>query len=616
MTIYEHNLEILNAIRNDLYEALKDVEEQDEQVLVGDALNGEKFLALARGEDIIPLNSTYHPTHEAGRYVLQFEQEPEDSRVLLFGFGNGKVVECMLSEECPIANCIVYEPSLAIFKKALEEYDLSHVLSDVRLMILVEGINGNQLEHILDDAIDYRTWRHFSFKKLSMYQELFKESCKKVFEIYSRIYNNKRADMNTLIRFAQSALTNEIKSLKWMIDCKALDGMIGKFPEDMPCIIVAAGPSLEKNVEVLKEAKGKAFIICVDTAIPFLLEREIIPDMVCTVDAQKDIKYFAGEALRNLPIAISPDSNYKALEVIGDVNPIYMSITNDFYKNLFHQKDVEIGYFDGGGSVGTVCFQMGVELGFQTIIIIGQDLAFTDDKAHAGMGQLNQEDLVYNVLMVDGYNGNKVMTRGDFKHYIDWYNMRIPELSDRTIINATEGGAKLNGAVQMTLQEAVDTYCKNTYNISEIIEQVPKVWKTREEQMDLYKELKAKYQYFSGFQRRVSEGINATKRAIYVLKRGNYQQKELKEIDKKLNDITKEVGEKEGMVILIKRMIETDITLNDDLNDVEDDLELESIRLYEKMQKYLEDLLEALDELVPLWKSVLQEINEKYQFES
>ncbi|MBO5238286.1 MAG: motility associated factor glycosyltransferase family protein [Lachnospiraceae bacterium] len=616
MTYYEKNLEVLKEIRNDLYNGIMQNSDNSEKILVGDALDSEKFLAIIRGEDIIPLNSTYHPTHEAIRYTLQFCQEPKDSTVLLFGFSNGKVIEQMLSEECPVSKCIVYEPSISIFKKALEEFDLSTVLLDTQLMILVEGINGNQLEYILNDVIDYRNWRHFSFKMLSQYQELFSKECRNVFDIFSRIYDNKSADMNTLIHFAQSGMINEIKSLQWMMDCKTLDGMIGKFPADMPYIIVAAGPSLERNVEILRQVKGKAFIVCVDTAVPFLLKRGIIPDMVCTVDAQKGTKYFEGLELHNLPIAISTDSDYRALELIGEVNPIYMSITNDFYKKLFNEKGSTIGYFDGGGSVATVCFQMGIEIGFKTIILMGQDLAFTDKKAHAGMGDLQEEDLVYNILMVDGYYGEKVMTRGDFKHYIDWYNLQIPELKDRLIINATEGGAKLKGTVQMPLQEAVDKYCLKEYDISAIMNQVPKVWKTKEEKMQLYQEIKRRYQYFTGFHRRLKDGIGSAERAICIIKRGNYQQKELERIDKKLDAITKEVETEDGMVILVKRMIETDITLNDDLENSEDNLELESIRLYEKMKKYLSDLLEALEELLPIWKSVMEEINKKYQFEN
>ncbi len=616
MTIYERNLEALKAVHKDIYEEIENAHNPGEQVLVGDALNGEKFLAVIRGEAITPLNSTYDPSHEAERYVLQFDKEGEDCIVMVFGFGNGAVLERMLSDECSVDICIVYEPSVAIFRKALEEFDLTKLLSDARLLLFVEGVNSDQMEYHLVDLIDYSNWRYFSFKELSQYSMLFPEQRKMALEMFERVYDNNRAAMNTLIAYAQVGVMNEVKALKWMIDCRTISGMIGSFPLDLPAIVVAAGPSLEKNVEVLKQAKGKAFIICVDTAIPFLLRHGIIPDMACTIDAAKGIRHFEGPELHHLPLAISTDSNYEVLEYIGELNPYYISTTNDYYQHLFEERENSVGYFDGGGSVGTTCFKLVAEIGFRTIILVGQDLAFTDKKRHAGKGEVKQEDLIYNILEVDGYDGGKVMTRGDYKTYIDWYNLKIPQLKEQVVINATEGGAKLNGAIQMPLQEAVDTYCKSEYDIAAILEQIPVVWATREDKLEFYQEIKRKYQFYKGFHRRVKDGIEGAERAIRLLKRKNYQPKELKDIDRKLNAITRETEETRGMVLLVKRMIETHITLNDDLNKVEEDLEQESIRLYKKMRKYLGDLLEALEELLPVWKSTLQDINEVYQFDA
>ncbi len=293
-----------------------------------------------------------------------------------------------------------------------------------------------------------------------------------------------------------------------------------------------------------------------------------------------------------------------------------MSITNDYSDELFKKKGYHVEYFDGGGSVATVCFQMGVELKFRTIILIGQDLAITKEKAHAGQNEIKNSDLKYKFMMVDGYDGGKVMTRADYKFYIDWYNMRIPELGDTVVVNATEGGAKIKGAVQMTLQEAVDRYCRAEYDVPAMFAEVPKVWDSIEEKQEYYEDIKKKYRYFAGFHRRLKDGIAQTERAIRLLKRGNYQTKELTKIDRQLDAITKEVETQNGMVILVKRMIETDITLGDDLNDSNENIELESIRLYEKMQKYLKDLCEAAEEMLPIWKDTIQEINEKYHFES
>lgn len=617
MTIYEQNLEILEEVRPNLYEALQECkkEENSLQVLVGDALNGEQFLAVLNGEEIVSLSSTYHPAHEAERFITQFKKNWEETNLFLFGFGQVDIVRSIMSEECPIDKCIVYEPSIAIFQKVLEEYDIRDLINDRKLMILVEGLNGDLLEEILYEEINYRNWRFHRFISLSKYKNLFEDSFKNVRKIYDRMIDQHRAEMNTLVTLAQVGMKNEINAFKWMMNCMTLDSLQGIFPKELPYIIVAAGPSLEKNVEVLKQAKGKAFIVCVDTALNFLLERGIVPDMACTVDARKEVSLFSRPEISEIPMLVSTDSNHLALEAIGNFIPIYFSTTNDFAKRLFQDKGKRVDYFDGGGSVATVCFQIGVDLGFQKIILVGQDLAFTGKKAHAGMGDLNEEDLVYNVQLVDGYDGNKIMTRGDFKSYIDWYNLKISTLANQTVINATEGGAKLNGTIQMTLQEVVNTYCTKEHDIKELFDKVSLVWDTLEDKADLYWEIKDKYQYFKSFHRRLKDGIGLTNRAVTLLKRGNYQTRELQDIDRKLNRITEEVAEKEGILILVKRMIETDIEINDDLLDADENLELESIRLYKKMETYLRGLLDALEELLPIWKEVMEEINSKYQFE-
>lgn len=622
MSIYEQNLAVLQETRADLYRKMIDSETDTENagirysdLYVGDALDGEKFLAVVDGKDIVPLASTYCSAHAAERYIAQYEKKWTEQTLLLFGMGNVAIVDCIFSGESPIGRCIIYEPSKAIFKKILEEYDLKEILRNSQLTILVAGINGDELETTLYNVLNYENWRYFFCSSAPNYSRLFAEEWEKVQEIANRVAANREAELNTLGNFAKAGLENEIKAFYWMIDSVALNSMANVFPENLPCIVVAAGPSLEKNVEVLRQAKGKAFIICVDTALTFLLERGIVPDMACTMDAQKGPSYFVRPELSEIPMVVSTDSDYRALESIKDVKTIYCATTSDFHQRLYRDKGWNVDYFDGGGSVGTICFAIGVRLGFKTIILIGQDLAFTDKKSHAGTGDLSEDDLIYGMLWVDGYYGDRVITRMDFKHYIDWYNMKIPQLKDRTVINATEGGARLDGARQMPLQEAVNQYCIEECDIKQIMEKLPKVWNSKEEKQQYYEELKREYYFFISFRRRLKEGIEGAKRGIVLLERGDCQNKELQKIDRILDSITQMVATEEGVLMLVKRTINGFVTLADDLLDKEENLDLEGIRLYKKMQGYLQELLDAVNELLPLWEEVMDRINEKYKFE-
>ena len=82
----------------------------------------------------------------------------------------------------------------------------------------------------------------------------------------------------------------------------------------MPAIVVAAGPSLNKNIDELKRAKGKAFIIAVDTAIKPLLKKGIIPDMFAIVDGKKPIELVQNEEVKKIPLLTSISASHDVLE--------------------------------------------------------------------------------------------------------------------------------------------------------------------------------------------------------------------------------------------------------------------------------------------------------------
>ena len=167
----------------------------------------------------------------------------------------------------------------------------------------------------------------------------------------------------------------------------------------------------------------------------------------------------------------------------------------------------------------------------------------------------------------------------------------------------------------MSLQEAVEKYCTKEYDLKEIMEQVPPIWETWEEKAQVYRKIQEQYRFFRRFYDQVKEGIQETKRAEVLLKRKNYDLKDLQKIDKKLDRVTKQVTEKDGMVLLVRRIIDVDVTLNDDLLKEEEDLDKESIRLYGKLRRYYQGLQEALEELFPVWEEMQRELNEEYQFE-
>ena len=123
-------------------------------------------------------------------------------------------------------------------------------------------------------------------------------------------------------------------------------------PRDMPAIVVAAGPSLNKNIDELKRAKGKAFIIAVDTAIKPLLKKGIIPDMFAIVDGKKPIELVQNEEVKKIPLLTSISASHDVLEYHTGMKFFYNE--GDIYINsMFFMNGKILEPLACGGSVAT-----------------------------------------------------------------------------------------------------------------------------------------------------------------------------------------------------------------------------------------------------------------------
>lgn len=619
MTIYEKNLEVLKQNYPILYKGLESqsvlLEHGEPEVFCTQARNKEICLTIKQGENMVQLNSTYNPGREAERFAAQFENYHPDGVLLLFGFGNGMAARMIMQLEHPPAGCIIYEPSLAVFQAVLEHCAIDDLLANESYDFVIEGINQEMLDSELREAVNYRNWNFLQMTALPKYTEVFEKSYILVQQSYYQCITARKADYFTLTELAQLGLRNSVAAHKWIPEAKCLADFQGMFPKEVPLIIVAAGPSLEKNAEELRKAKNHAVIFCVDAAANYLLERDIIPDLICTVDTRKELKNFKNPKMPQVPLAITPESNCKAIELLPDVKPIYVSTILEYYTTLFEQFGGRLTNIQSGGSVANTCFEMGIYLDFHTIILVGQDLALADNKAHAGDSELTEEDVAGGLHLVDGYYGDKVYTRGDFDVYINYYNMRLAELTDRKIINATEGGAKLKGAEQMPLREAIQKYCTTEVNVDAIYQQAPKMIDTEEKKMQYYQKMKDSRSYFKKLDRVMKEARAEAQRGITLLRRGNYSHKELSGIEKKMAAAANLLEERNEADLILERVIEQDVKVANDLHEQRENVLEESIRLFEKSEQYMGSVLEALEELLPMWEEMLQYLNQKYQFE-
>lgn len=474
MSIYEKNLEVLERNHHSLYVALKEAEEKLKhpriKVWEESALNGESVLYIEKEETVYRLNSIYHPSHEASVWSEQFEQTSLQDVYILFGFGNGYSVRALAEHIKENRIILIYEPSYEIFSFVLEHYDISDILEDPAISVVVRDINDIEFMNLLAYAVPWSNIDNQSFAALNGYGIPFGTEYVIAYNHVMENANKLITYRNTAVLFGKSMTFNSIENAKYMYKTNSLADIKDLIPENLTAIVVAAGPSLDKNIEQLKEAKGKAMIIAVDRALDSLLAHDIMPDFSVTIDPNKPSRFYDNPITWEIPMFYPLAGNRKIISRHTGPKILFCShlISNEYYKRLGRSFIAE----SPGGSVATAATSIAMTLGMKNIILVGQDLAYYNGYTHAGGVKLPEGMSENKLVKVKGIHGEELYTGWDMYAYIIWYQELIANNKDTLhIIDATEGGALIRGTEIMDLKDAIQEYCNSTFDVNALLEQ-------------------------------------------------------------------------------------------------------------------------------------------------
>ncbi|NMA84923.1 MAG: motility associated factor glycosyltransferase family protein, partial [Epulopiscium sp.] len=180
-------------------------------------------------------------------------------------------------------------------------------------------------------------------------------------------------------------------------------------------------------------------------------------------------------------------------------------------------------------------------MGADPIVFIGQDLAFTGGKDHAEgtMYDKRKPNLKKKrKIQVKGNVEEYVYTDDTFKTYLDWFQDAIAsDQTDRRYINATEGGAYIEGTEVMTLQSAIEKYCKTAYSISDKIQEIftkSPVF-IQEEIEHIVKEQRKAYNEFSEIKDKLRRSIDCSEKIKEMYEIGRIDEKNHRYLLKQLD---------------------------------------------------------------------------------
>ena len=521
-------------------------------------------------------------------------------KYLLFGLGNGMYVRKILAESNEKSQITVFEPSMKIFIKVLQNFDCKDIFQDNRVTLIVQEYSDTILQPHLYRNIQYSDLEGLIICDYPNYKILFASQRLEFYQAIQLVYNSILSTREVLSRYGNSYYENTFANMKDLVHSKSLVSLYQKIPKDIPVFMVASGPSLDKNIDQLKRAKGKSFIIAADSAVKALLAHDIVPDMYVTVDGEKYYAHFADERISRIPMVCYLISNRRALQS-SHAPKFFINDDNQHLQKFFDEHNTIVPILSTGGSVANEVFSLAVLLDFKTLVFVGQDLAFTDDKTHSQTtvrgGMQMKPSAIVNV-MLEGIDGNMVASSGEFQLYLSWFENKIKENPNLRVIDATEGGAMIHGTKIMTLEDVIDEECTKEVDIEHIISQTECLF-SKEEQLELTQYLKSIPEELSYVRDLAKRGIRDYDKMILLARKNQYHDGEMLRLYKRNNQLVEEID-----AMLVQCYVEHRIQKSIDkvlknAYTIEKDEKTEIITACEMGKEYLEDLLTEIEKDIP-----------------
>ena len=603
---YNDNIAVIKQSRPQLYQALiqlnNDVLQNQypelQKISSQVAKDGETVMTLRWDGRDVRLNSAYSPKKEAEKWCDQYCFNNLDITVMLFGMGNGVILRELKKRLYSDAEVIVYEPSMKLFDYVLHNEDLTELLNCPTVTFIIQGLNEDSLFHEIHKRIHWSRVltqiRCFHPK----YEELFGEAAVYFLQQIKKCNELASCNRNTQLYFTTVAVENLFSNLPHVLHASTVNDCFGRLSTEVPAIVVAAGPSLNKNIDELKKAEGKAFIMATDTAVRGLLEHDIHFDCMITVDPEKPSSYISDVRCKDIPLFCSLESNPPIMQFHSGKKIWFQ---RDIYlKELYDKYGKALTTCVSGGSVATTAFSIAVTLGFHQIILVGQDLAFHGNKTHAEWVESEGDDT--EITLVESVDGEMVRSRPDWLIFLMWYEEVIAALPEIEVIDATEGGALIHGSRLLTLSQAIQECCNEPVDYEREFEKISASF--TEKQCELIKKDLLNMEYeFEKIRKYAEEGIGI----CHLIEECTDCQKQNYLLDKnlgKLSGINNKIVSQLSYE-LVDRYIAWDA--NDVMNSVNvmtDDQRKNQLSTVEKARIVYEAYIKAVEKLKPFVKEL------------
>ncbi|MCG4241654.1 motility associated factor glycosyltransferase family protein, partial [Campylobacter jejuni] len=372
-----------------------------------------------------------------------------------YGFGNGILFKALLQNKNH-QHIVVFEKDIEIIWIMFHILDFSNELQNSRLMVL----NTNKLEiqdynELCSSKPFFQFSRIYFLELMSHYYERFHEDILGLNKKLAENFKNSIVSHGNDPLDALQGIEQFVYNLPQMITHPSYKELLSKRKGiSDTAIIVSTGPSLTKQLPLLKKYASKATIFCADSSYPILAKHGIKPDYVCMLERTEITAEFFnhdfGEFDKDIVFVCAGVVHPKAIEYLKGRNRKYLIIPRYLYFPIY----IKLKYFDflyNTPSVAHMACYLSLHLNHKNIIFIGQDLAYAENgNSHPDdyQNSANYESQMYEHILTEAYGGKKEIKTHEvwifFKQILEAMIIKY----HITTYNCTEGGARIEGTIE------------------------------------------------------------------------------------------------------------------------------------------------------------------------
>ncbi len=461
------NINILRKTHPNTWNTFKSLENNIDKdfIKTEETRKGDKTLYINKNNKKIYLHSRYNPMREAEAIVEKYKEIRNGVAIIFYGTGLGYHIKLIL-ERYPDIKCYIYEPVPELIYNFLANVDLGGFKRN-RLAEISIGLDS--IANSINKFMDLNT-EELVIIELPSHKQNFPNEYEKFKEIFSNIVRDKKGSLAVNYRFQKRWIENSMRNFK---DVLFTPNIIIENKDQFkgsPAVIVAAGPSLNEEIENVRYIKenGLAYIFSVGSAVNTLVHHNIYPHAATTYDPgefnQNVFKGIKEKGIKEIPMIFGSSVGYETLENYPGKK--YHMITSQDTVSNYYLKDKEdkpINIVQDAPSIAVVTVQLLYQLGFSTIILVGQNLAYRDKERHsAGISyskEVSEKEMEEGLRVKDVY-GNEVLTNEGYNSMRQQIEHYIKELPNINVINTTKGGAHIEGTEFIELKEVINRELK------------------------------------------------------------------------------------------------------------------------------------------------------------